>query len=181
MTSGRPGGWPATCTGNDGTSSAKRSANRRGPYASTVGSAGRYSLGASNERAVSKTLSHSPVPPRPAASASRSASVPPSSTSATVPGRSRSSSSRGASTTAAANSASETASSGCTPTSGLPSAGGHGTPSGVSVRRRTISPTAIVTAPSANTACGSRRRAAVTGRRLRGGPAILAASCRAAR
>jgi len=44
----------------------------------------------------------------------------------------------------------------------LPSDGGHGAPIGVSVKRRTISPTAIVTAPTANTACGSHRRAAAS-------------------
>ena len=129
----------------------------RGPR-SSAGSAGRYSLGASNERAgVEDLVPRAGAAAAAAASASRSTRVPANRIRAT---RRRASGARRAaaaqSTTAAANSASESGQQRVRRRGrGLPSAGGHGTPIGVSVKRRTIRPTAIVSAPTAKTAWGS--------------------------
>src|SRR4051794_17146857 len=154
-----PGGCPATGTGQEGTSSAKRSRKNPAPYRSD-GSPARYSLAASNERAGSKTRSQAPVPPRPAASARRSTSVPPVSAAATAAGRSRGSSSRGATATAAAQHSTLTASSGSAAGSRLPSDGGDGAPSTTPANRRRKIPPATTakptTAATQGSACRSR-------------------------
>src|SRR5215208_2635519 len=144
MTSSRPGGWPAACTGSAGTTSANRSRNHRVPYSSAA-SAGRYSLGPSNDRAGSNTRDHWSVPPRPAASASRSTMVRPNTAAAKPAGGTRAESSRGATSTATAKQMTDTASNGWAATPQLPTNGGCGRPSVRAGSTRT-SPTTTVTA-----------------------------------
>ena len=151
MTSSSPGGCPATWTGNDGTSSAKRSRKKPRPEvdASAAPAGTRWPPrtsaprrtpgptapvpprpGGQREPQHERAGRAGPPPPRPGAAARRAAAArarpPPRTPPARPPAAGRRRGSR------------------------LPSDGGHGAPIGVSVKRRTISPTAIVTAPTAN-------------------------------
>ena len=128
MSSSSPGGWPATCTGNDGHELGEaieeeaRAVVERGERGQVLVLAPRTSARRRTPR------SQPPVPRRPAASASRSTSVPASSAPATAAGRTRASSSRGAERDGGAKQATETASSGSAGSSGRRARAGRGRP-----------------------------------------------------
>src|SRR5215207_7531317 len=153
MTSSSPGGWPAACTGSAGTSSAKRSSKKPGPYRSAV-SAGRYSFGPSNPSG-SNTRDHPAVPSLVAPRASRRASVIAYAATANAAGGSVSS--RGATQTASPSSAAATNAHAVACGSQRPTNGGNGSPSSRPSRRASHSPTATVTAIAANPAAGTSR------------------------